>query len=124
MSWAECKLIWYLASADLVHRLLSPQESQVQTSKAPLYDMNLEFLYPHKSASYVVTHHTVTVCLQGPKCPLQVRLNMHCAHKSGQEDKLMQCHQQLTDSIEDQLSLASIHYQRSHCQVTKPLHAL
>lgn len=29
----------------------------------------------------------------------------------------MRCHEQLTDSIEDQLSLASIHYQRSHCQV-------
>ena len=29
----------------------------------------------------------------------------------------MQYHQQLTESIEDQLSLASIHYQRSHYQV-------
>ena len=58
--------------------------------------------------------------VQGPRCPLQVRLNLHCAHKSGQEDKLMQFHEQLTDSIEDQLSLASLHYQRSHCQVKAP----
>lgn len=29
----------------------------------------------------------------------------------------MECHQQLTDSIEDQLSLASVHYLRSHYQV-------
>ena len=35
----------------------------------------------------------------------------------GDETKLMQYHQQLTESIEDQLSLASIHFQRSHYQV-------
>ena len=37
----------------------------------------------------------------------------------GDETKLMQYHQQLTESIEDQLSLASIHFQRSHYQVGK-----
>mmetsp|Transcript_35995 Transcript_35995/g.106434 ORF Transcript_35995/g.106434 Transcript_35995/m.106434 type:complete len:556 (-) Transcript_35995:813-2480(-) len=54
--------------------------------------------------------------LQGPRCPLQTRILFHCAHKMGDETKLMQYHQQLTESIEDQLSLASIHFQRSHYQ--------
>ena len=59
-----------------------------------------------------------SVCpLQGPKCPLQTRILFHCAHKLADEAKLMQYHQQLTESIEDQLSLASIHYQRSHYKV-------
>jgi intraflagellar transport protein 56 len=40
----------------------------------------------------------------------------HCAHKFNDESKLMTYHQQLTDSTEDQLSLASIHYHRSHFQ--------
>lgn len=54
--------------------------------------------------------------LKGPRCPLQTRILFHCAHKQGDETKLMQYHQQLTESIEDQLSLASIHFQRSHFQ--------
>jgi intraflagellar transport protein 56 len=48
---------------------------------------------------------------------VQTRILFHCAHKLADESKLMQYHQQLTESIEDQLSLASIHYQRSHYQV-------
>lgn len=56
------------------------------------------------------------LALQGPRCPLQTRILFHCAHKLNDENKLMQYHQQLTESIEDQLSLASIHYQRSHFQ--------
>ncbi len=55
--------------------------------------------------------------LQGPQCPLQTRILFHCAHKTGQEEKLVECHQQLGDSLEDQLSLASIHYLRGHYQV-------
>ena len=57
--------------------------------------------------------------MQGPQCPLQVRILFHCAHKTGQEQKLVDCHQLLTDSLEDQLSLASIHYLRGHYQVCK-----
>ena len=57
------------------------------------------------------------LCTQGPRCPLQTRILFHCSHKLGDETKLMQYHQQLTESIEDQLSLASIHFQRSHYQV-------
>ncbi|KAG2432148.1 hypothetical protein HXX76_009071 [Chlamydomonas incerta] len=54
--------------------------------------------------------------LQGPKCALQTRILFHSAQRQGNDDKLMAYHGQLTDSIEDQLTLASIHYQRSHFQ--------
>lgn len=47
---------------------------------------------------------------------LKTRLLFHLAHKLGDEKKLMDHHQQLQDMIEDQLSLASIHYLRSHYQ--------
>ena len=47
---------------------------------------------------------------------IRTRLRFHLAHKSGDEKKLMTFHQELEDVIEDQLSLASIHYLRSHYQ--------
>lgn len=53
---------------------------------------------------------------KGPKCPLRTRLQFHLSHKLGDETKLMEFHQQLTESTEDQLTLASIHYLRSHFQ--------
>ena len=53
---------------------------------------------------------------QGPKNPLQTRLLFHCAQRQGNDSKLMSYHQQLTESLEDQLSLAAVHYQRSHFQ--------
>ena len=46
----------------------------------------------------------------------RTRLRFHLAHKFGDEKKLMTFHQELEDIIEDQLSLASIHYLRSHYQ--------
>jgi len=54
--------------------------------------------------------------LRGPSTKLQTRILFHCAHKFNDESKLMTYHQQLTESTEDQLSLASIHYLRSHFQ--------
>ncbi|XP_063164584.1 intraflagellar transport protein 56 isoform X1 [Candoia aspera] len=51
-----------------------------------------------------------------PKSRLQNRLLFHLAHKFGDEKKLMSFHQNLQDITEDQLSLASIHYMRSHYQ--------
>ncbi|XP_057286596.1 intraflagellar transport protein 56 isoform X1 [Pezoporus wallicus] len=54
--------------------------------------------------------------LKAPKSRLQNRLLFHLAHKFGDEKKLMSSHQNLHDITEDQLSLASIHYMRSHYQ--------
>ncbi|KAJ9599313.1 hypothetical protein L9F63_010207, partial [Diploptera punctata] len=50
------------------------------------------------------------------KSRLKTRLQFHLSHKLGDEKKLMEYHQELEDVIEDQLSLASIHYLRSHYQ--------
>ncbi|XP_026312144.1 intraflagellar transport protein 56 [Piliocolobus tephrosceles] len=50
------------------------------------------------------------------KSRLQNRLLFHLAHKFNDEKKLMSFHQNLQDVTEDQLSLASIHYMRSHYQ--------
>ncbi|XP_062424642.1 intraflagellar transport protein 56 isoform X2 [Rhea pennata] len=54
--------------------------------------------------------------LKAPKSRLQNRLLFHLAHKFSDEKKLMSFHQNLQDITEDQLSLASIHYMRSHYQ--------
>ncbi|XP_033620400.1 intraflagellar transport protein 56 isoform X2 [Fukomys damarensis] len=53
---------------------------------------------------------------KAPKSRLQNRLLFHLAHKFNDEKKLMNFHQNLQDITEDQLSLASIHYMRSHYQ--------
>lgn len=53
---------------------------------------------------------------KGPSCKLQNRLLFHLSHKFNDEKRLMGYHQNLQDVIEDQLSLASIHYLRSHYQ--------
>ncbi|KAM4671325.1 intraflagellar transport protein 56 isoform 1-T1 [Amazona ochrocephala] len=54
--------------------------------------------------------------LKAPESHLQNRLLFHLAHKFSDEKKLMSSHQNLQDITEDQLSLASIHYMRSHYQ--------
>eukprot|EP00998_Keelungia_sp_KM082_P008963 NODE_513_length_1857_cov_204.964740_g505_i0.p1 GENE.NODE_513_length_1857_cov_204.964740_g505_i0~~NODE_513_length_1857_cov_204.964740_g505_i0.p1 ORF type:complete len:582 (+),score=174.64 NODE_513_length_1857_cov_204.964740_g505_i0:115-1746(+) len=54
--------------------------------------------------------------LKGPIVTLQNRLLFHIAHKFNDENKLMVYHQKLQETLEDQLSLASIHYFRNHFQ--------
>ena len=53
---------------------------------------------------------------KGPANLLQNRIFFHCAHRLDDENKLMMMHQKLTDTTEDQLSLAAIHYVRGHFQ--------
>ncbi|CAD5118878.1 DgyrCDS7551 [Dimorphilus gyrociliatus] len=53
---------------------------------------------------------------KSPKSKLQNRLLFHLSHKFNDEKRLMSHHQSLQDVTEDQLSLASIHYLRSHYQ--------
>lgn len=53
---------------------------------------------------------------KGPECALKNRILFHVSHKLLDENKLMAYHQKLTDTNEDQLSLAAIHYFRSHFQ--------
>jgi intraflagellar transport protein 56 len=54
--------------------------------------------------------------LKGPDVPLRTRLLFNIAHRTADETKLMEYHQQLKDQKEDQLSLAAVHYLRSHHQ--------
>lgn len=48
--------------------------------------------------------------------PLKMRLLFHLAHKLNDEDRLLELHGTLRPIIEDQLSLASMHYLRAHYQ--------
>ncbi|CAA9994608.1 unnamed protein product [Nesidiocoris tenuis] len=49
-----------------------------------------------------------------PESPLKTRLQFHLCHKIGDEDKLMEFHNKLQNVPEDMLSLAALHYLRSH----------
>lgn len=51
-----------------------------------------------------------------PNSALKVRLLFHLAHKLNDEDRLLELHGSLRDINQDQLSLASMHYLRSHYQ--------
>ncbi|KAJ8965156.1 hypothetical protein NQ314_004381 [Rhamnusium bicolor] len=53
---------------------------------------------------------------KSPSSGLKTRLNFHLSHKLRDEATLMEYHQQLQDVLEDQLSLAAIHYLRAHYQ--------
>ena len=52
----------------------------------------------------------------GSSSSLKTRLDLHLAHKKGNESQLMEQHQGLKDILEDQLCLASVHYLRAHYQ--------
>lgn len=52
----------------------------------------------------------------GPNDSLKNRLLFNIYHRIADENKLMQYHQNLKDRKDDQLSLASVHYLRSHHQ--------
>lgn len=53
---------------------------------------------------------------KGPDDALKIRLLFNIAHRTADENKLMMYHQKLKDKKEDQLSLAAVHYLRSHHQ--------
>lgn len=53
---------------------------------------------------------------KGPDDALKIRLLFNIAHRTADENKLMTYHQKLKDKKEDQLSLAAVHYLRSHHQ--------
>jgi len=47
---------------------------------------------------------------------LRTRIQFHLSHKLSDEASVVEYHKRLADVIEDQLSLASIHYLRAHYQ--------
>jgi intraflagellar transport protein 56 len=52
----------------------------------------------------------------GPNCPLQMRLKFHVADKLLDEETVMKCHDHIQTGVENQLSLASMHFMRNHVQ--------
>jgi intraflagellar transport protein 56 len=59
---------------------------------------------------------------RGPQGQLQNRILFHVAHKLGEETQLINYHHRLTSSIEDQLSLAGMHFLRGHYQEATDLY--
>ena len=51
-----------------------------------------------------------------PASPLSSRLQLHISHRLADETRLMKLHGKMSSAMEDQLSLASIHYLRNHYQ--------
>ena len=58
-------------------------------------------------------------CFAGP---LQNRILFHVAHRQGDETQLINYHQRLTNAVEDQLSLAGMHFLRGHYQEATDLY--
>ena len=61
--------------------------------------------------SFIFSYH-----FSGPDDALKIRLLFNIAHRTADENKLMTFHQKLKEKKEDQLSLAAVHYLRSHHQ--------
>jgi intraflagellar transport protein 56 len=57
-----------------------------------------------------------TTAMKGPACDLRIRLLFHIAHQVNDDQALYQAHSELVGTLENQLSLAAIHYMRSHYQ--------
>ena len=54
---------------------------------------------------------------EAQQCPLATRIRMHCAHALGDEEQLVELHGNVSKTdLEDQLSLAAVHFRRSHFQ--------
>lgn len=79
----------------------------------PSYQVQLAACYFYMG-KYELAEETA---LKGPETRLQKRVLVHCAHASGSEDKLVEAHGKLDKGVlEDQLSLAAVHFRRSHFQ--------
>lgn len=82
--------------------------------KRPDYDKNL---HTYKACCfYALTSYEEAKkeAMKAPESPLQIRLLYHVAQKKGDENTVMAYHYKLTDSLEDQMCLAAIHYLRAY----------
>ena len=113
----EEELLWLGYSAFHLgeyRKALDAYEEYQRTSAEPHLETPLwvgscmYYLQMYKEAQDVAAH--------GPDGALKNRLLFHTAHRMNDETKLMVHHQKLSDTTEDQLSLAAIHYLRSHFQ--------
>ncbi|EAY07626.1 TPR Domain containing protein [Trichomonas vaginalis G3] len=90
-----------------------------------LYNQMLE-----KDPNNLILHLYISSCLfylkefdeakaeaeKGPQCDYKTRLLFHIAHQQNDEELLFQSHSKLVGTLENQLSLAAIHFQRSNYQ--------
>ncbi|CAI5442234.1 unnamed protein product [Caenorhabditis angaria] len=112
--WDEARSLWlghcyfhageYRKAADIYEPMLEREECPPDASLFLGCCYFFLGMYPEARAT----------AEKAPKSPLFVRLMFHLAHKTGDEKRLMTFHQQLSENLEDQLSLASIHYLRMH----------
>lgn len=58
----------------------------------------------------------IDAALKGPANQLQNRVIFQAAHKLNDERRVFEAHGKITESVEDQLCLASYHYQQNHFQ--------
>ncbi|KNC54970.1 tetratricopeptide repeat protein 26 [Thecamonas trahens ATCC 50062] len=94
------------AAALEVYTLLAGMANNPSTEVATYRATCLFYLGEYKEAQ--------SVAESARPSGLQNRLLFHLAHKFGNEEELMGYHRKLRDVIEDQMSLASIHYMRQH----------
>lgn len=97
-----------IKSHDLKRERLKSHEPKLGPDLVP----NNEELRSRIQKEVELEHST----LKAPESALKNRLLFHLAHKVDDQDKLMIRHDQITECQEDQLSLAAIHYLRSHFQ--------
>ncbi|OHT05070.1 TPR Domain containing protein [Tritrichomonas foetus] len=53
---------------------------------------------------------------KGPTCDFKTRLLFHISHQRGDDQQLFKAHSELVGTLENQLSLAAIHFMRTHYQ--------
>jgi intraflagellar transport protein 56 len=96
----------YGAAIDVYNRLLEaePDDTVLYLYVASCQFYNQEYDDARSSA------------LRGPECDFRTRLIFHIAHQTNDEQELFQAHSNLVGTLENQLSLAAIHYMRTHYQ--------
>lgn len=62
----------------------------------------------------LIFFYSLKILEEVPDSRLKIRLQFHLSQKLGDESRINEYHSQLVDVVEDQLSLASIHYLRAH----------
>ncbi len=121
LAYAAFHLGDYQKALDIYEELLRKgldTNSSTQSAESNIYN-----LYAAACHFYLGNYTEAEECaLKVPddsnpkKNNLKTRILFHTAHKQNDEAKLMTLHTKMTDSTEDQLSLASIHYLRNHFQ--------
>ena len=75
------------------------------------------YLYISSCQFYIQEYEDARAsALKGPECDFRTRLIFHIAHQMNDEQELFHAHSQLVGTLENQLSLAAIHYMRCHYQ--------